>query len=200
MVYTEVTDGELIKSYLNGDEAALEFLIRKHEQRIFSYIIVRIQDRDLANDVFQDTFVKIVKTLRLGKYNEEGKFLQWSMRIAHNLIIDHYRKQKRMPKVSANTEFNIFDLVKDTKLNQESVMIKEQIIEDLHKLIEELPHEQKQVLKLRHFSELSFKEIAEQTDVSINTALGRMRYALINLRKLMEKHRVNLYHSWCKFF
>lgn len=195
MVYTEVTDGELIKSYLNGDEAALEFLIRKHEQRIFSYIIVRIQDRDLANDVFQDTFVKIVKTLRLGKYNEEGKFLQWSMRIAHNLIIDHYRKQKRMPKVSANTEFNIFDLVKDTKLNQESVMIKEQIIEDLHKLIEELPHEQKQVLKLRHFSELSFKEIAEQTDVSINTALGRMRYALINLRKLMEKHRVNLYHS-----
>lgn len=195
MVYTEVTDGELIKSYLNGDEAALEFLIRKHEQRIFSYIIVRIQDRDLANDVFQDTFVKIVKTLRLGKYNEEGKFLQWSMRIAHNLIIDHYRKQKRMPKVSANTEFNIFDLVKDTRLNQESVMIKEQIKEDLHKLIEELPDEQKQVLKLRHFSELSFKEIAEQTDVSINTALGRMRYALINLRKLMEKHRVNLYQG-----
>lgn len=195
MVYTEVTDGELIKSYLAGDEAALEFLIRKHEQRIFSYIIVRIQDRDLANDIFQDTFVKIVKTLRLGKYNEEGKFLQWSMRIAHNLIIDHFRKQKRMPKVQANAEFNIFDLVKDGKLNKESVMIKEQIMTDLHKLIEELPEEQKQVLKLRHFSELSFKEIADQTDVSINTALGRMRYALINLRKLMEKHKVNLYQS-----
>jgi len=195
MVYSEVTDGQLIKRYLEGDEGALEFLIKKHEQRLFSYIIVRIQDRDLANDVFQDTFVKIIKTLKLGKYNEEGKFLQWSMRIAHNLIIDHFRRQKRMPKVSANAEFNIFDILQDGKLNQESTMIKEQIMSDLHKLIEELPTEQREVLKLRHFSELSFKEIAEQTDVSINTALGRMRYALINLRKLMAKHQVNLHAS-----
>lgn len=192
MVYAKVSDAELIQRYLSGDEAALEFLINKHQQRIFSYIIVRVQDRDLANDIFQDTFVKIVRTLKKGKYNEEGKFLQWSLRIAHNLVIDHFRKNKRMPKVSPTDEFNIFNIINDGKLNQESVMIKEQIEKDLHRLIEKLPEEQKQVLKLRHFSELSFKEIADQTDVSINTALGRMRYALINLRKLMEKHGVSL--------
>lgn len=192
MDYSKQSDSELIRGYLNGNEITLEFLIKRHQQRIFSYIIVRIQDQDLANDVFQDTFVKIINTFKKGKYNEEGKFLQWSMRIAHNLIIDHYRKQKRMPTMSPNSDFDIFNIIKDPKLNVESKIIKDQIESDLHKLIEELPEEQREVLKLRHFCELSFKEIADQTGVSINTALGRMRYALINLRKLMEKNKVSL--------
>jgi len=192
MNYSKAKDSELIRSYLSGNEAALEFLVNKHQQRIYSYILVRIQDEDLANDIFQDTFVKVINTLKRGKYNEEGKFLQWSLRIAHNLIIDHYRRQKRMPTMSPTDEFNIFNILKDGNLNIEASIIKEQIETDLHKLIEKLPGEQKEVLKLRHFSGLSFKEIADQTDVSINTALGRMRYALINLRKLMEKNGVSL--------
>lgn len=192
MDYSKQSDSELIRGYLSGNEITLEFLIKRHQQRIFSYIIVRIQDQDLANDVFQDTFVKIINTFKKGKYNEEGKFLQWTMRIAHNLIIDHYRKQKRMPTMSPNADFDIFNIIRDPKMNVESKIIKDQIESDLHKLINELPDEQKEVLKLRHFCELSFKEIAEQTGVSINTALGRMRYALINLRKLMEKNKVSL--------
>lgn len=192
MDFSKADDSQLIKGYLSGSEAALEVLIKKHQQRIFSYIIVRIQDEDLANDIFQDTFMKVIQTLKRGKYNEEGKFLQWTMRIAHNLIIDHYRKAKRMPTMAPTQEFDIFNIIKDPKLNVEASLIKEQIEGDLHKLIEQLPEEQKEVLKLRHFSELSFKEIADQTDVSINTALGRMRYALINLRKLMEKNKVSL--------
>ena len=192
MDYTKLSDSELIKSYLSGKEASLEFLINKHQQRIFTYILVRIHDQDLANDVFQDTFVKVINTLKRGKYNEEGKFLQWTMRIAHNLIIDHYRRQKRMPTMSPTDEFDIFDIIKDGSLNVESTLIKDQIELDLHKLIEQLPDDQKEVLMLRHFSGLSFKDIAEQTDVSINTALGRMRYALINLRKLIETNNVSL--------
>lgn len=192
MDYSKMGDSELIRSYLSGNEAPLEALISKNQQRIFSYILVRIQDQDLANDIFQDTFVKVINTLKRGKYNEEGKFLQWTMRIAHNLIIDHYRREKRMPTMAPTNEFNIFDVLKDNSLNVESSLIKEQIELDLHKLIEQLPEDQKEVLKLRHFSGLSFKEISDQTGVSINTALGRMRYALINLRKLMEKNNVSL--------
>ena len=192
MDYSKHSDSELIKIYLTGKESALEFLIKKHQQRIFSYIIVRIQDEDLANDVFQDTFVKVINTLKKGKYNEEGKFLQWAVRIAHNLVIDHFRKQKRMPTMSPSNEFDVFNIIKDPRLNVEANIIKSQIESDLHKLIEELPEEQREVLKLRHFSDLSFKDIAEQTGVSINTALGRMRYALINIRKLMEKNHVSL--------
>lgn len=192
MDYSKMSDSELIRSYLSGNEAPLEALISKNQQRIFSYILVRIQDQDLANDIFQDTFVKVINTLKRGKYNEEGKFLQWTMRIAHNLIIDHYRREKRMPTMAPTDEFNIFDILKDGSMNVETSMIKEQIESDLHKLIEQLPLDQKEVLKLRHFSGLSFKEISDQTGVSINTALGRMRYALINLRKLMEKNNVSL--------
>lgn len=185
-------DSELIKRYLEGSEAALNILISKNQERIFGYILSKIQDEDLANDVFQDTFVKIIKTLRAGRYNEEGKFISWAMRIAHNLVIDHFRRQKRMPTIAPNDRYDIFKLIKDQKLNVEDCLIKEQIERDLHRLIAELPEDQREVLKLRHFSGLSFKEIADQTDVSINTALGRMRYALINLRKLMDKHRVSL--------
>ena len=192
MDYVNAKDRDLIRSYLSGKESALEILVSRYQQKIYSYIIVRIQNEDLANDVFQDTFVKIIQTLKKGKYNEEGKFIQWALRIAHNLVIDHFRRQKRMPTISPNSEFDIFDIIKDGNPTVEYAMIKDQIETDLHKLIEELPQDQKEVLKLRHFSGLSFKEIADQTEVSINTALGRMRYALINLRKLMEKHNVSL--------
>lgn len=186
------SDSELISSYLAGREESLSILISRHRQRIFSYIIVRIQDQDLANDVFQDTFVKVIQTLKKGKYNEEGKFLNWTMRIAHNLIIDHFRRNKRMPTISPTEEFDIFDVISSDELNVEDRIVKNQIEADLVRLIEELPADQREVLKLRHYSELSFKDIAEQTDVSINTALGRMRYALINLRKLAEKHKITL--------
>lgn len=192
MDYSKLSDSELIRSYLSGKETSLEFLVSKHQQRIYSYILVRIQDADLANDIFQDTFVKVINTLKRGKYNEEGKFLQWTMRIAHNLIIDHYRREKRMPTMAPTDEFDIFNILHDGSLNAEAVMVKDQIEKDLHKLIERLPDEQREVLMLRHFSGLSFKDIADQTDVSINTALGRMRYALINLRKMMEKNNVSL--------
>jgi RNA polymerase sigma-70 factor (ECF subfamily) len=192
MDYSKMSDSELIRSYLSGKETPLEFLVSKHQQRIYSYILVRIQDADLANDIFQDTFVKVINTLKRGKYNEEGKFLQWTMRIAHNLIIDHFRREKRMPTMAPTDEFDIFNILHDGSLNAEGVMVKDQIEKDLHKLIEKLPEEQREVLVLRHFSGLSFKDIAEQTDVSINTALGRMRYALINLRKMMEKSNVSL--------
>lgn len=192
MDYLNMSDSELISSYLSGKEQALEVLISRHKQRIYSYIVVRIQDDDLANDIFQDTFMKVINTLKKGKYNEEGKFLNWTMRIAHNLVIDHFRRVKRMPTMSPTDDFDIFNILKDGTLNVESAMIKDQIETDLHKLIEQLPEEQKEVLMLRHFSGLSFKEISEQTDVSINTALGRMRYALINLRKLMTKSGVSL--------
>ncbi len=192
MDYKAMTDAELVKLYINGKEQSLSILIGRHEQRIFSYILSKIQNRDLANDVFQDTFVKIIKTLRKGNYNEEGKFLQWSLRIAHNLVIDHFRKQKRIPTVAPNDQYDIFKIIKDETPSAENEMIQAQIEKDLHKLIVLLPEEQLEVLKLRHFSGLSFKDIADQTGVSINTALGRMRYALINLRKLMVDNKVTL--------
>lgn len=185
-------DSELVKEYMKGRESCLEVLINRHQSRVYSYIISKIRDEDLANDVFQDTFVKVINTLRGGRYNEEGKFLPWVMRIAHNLVIDHFRKAKRMPTVSPSDEFDIFDIIKDGTPTAESSMIREQIEKDLMRLVSHLPEEQREVLQLRIYSKLSFKEIAEQTDVSINTALGRMRYALMNLRKMMEKNGVTL--------
>ncbi|KAB2807322.1 RNA polymerase sigma factor [Phaeocystidibacter luteus] len=185
-------DSDLVKEYMKGRESCLEILINRHQSRVYSYIISKIRDEDLANDVFQDTFVKVINTLRAGRYNEEGKFLPWVMRIAHNLVIDHFRKAKRMPTISPKDDFDIFDIIKDGSPTQEVNMIQEQIESDLLKLVEHLPEEQKEVLRLRIYSKLSFKEIADQTDVSINTALGRMRYALMNLRKLIEKNGVSL--------
>lgn len=188
----QLSDSQLVSKYIKGSEAALEVLIERHQAKIYSYIISRIRDADLANDIFQDVFVKIIQTLKKGKYNEEGKFLPWVLRIAHNLVIDHFRRNKRMPTVSPTNEFDVFDIIKDDAPTRESSLIWEQIEHDLNKLIDFLPDEQREVLQLRHYSRMSFKEIAEQTDVSINTALGRMRYALINLRKLIEKHNVIL--------
>ncbi len=170
----------------------MSVLITRHKQKIYSFIYSKVYDRDVTEDVFQDTFIKVIRTLKLGKYNEEGKFLPWVMRIAHNLVIDHFRKNSRMPKFDNGQEFNIFSVLSDSSLNAEKSIIKEQVQQDVRRLIEELPEDQKQVLVMRMYNDMSFKEISENTGVSINTALGRMRYALINLRKVIDKHNIVL--------
>jgi RNA polymerase sigma factor (sigma-70 family) len=193
MITQHVSDQELISRYLSGGHSSLEQLINRHQNRVFAYILMVVKDKHLADDIFQDTFIKVVNTLRSGTYKEEGKFIQWVMRIAHNLIIDHFRKAKRIPVVeNKNDDYDIFSSIRLTDDSIEDRMIMEQIHEDVRKLIEYLPSEQKEVLMMRHYSGMSFKDIAEQTDVSINTALGRMRYALINLRKLIDKKEIVL--------
>ncbi|MDP3946131.1 MAG: sigma-70 family RNA polymerase sigma factor [Lutibacter sp.] len=187
-----ILDSVLVNNYINGHEKSLEILIIRHKQRIFSFILSKVSDREVAEDIFQDTFIKVINTLKRGAYNEEGKFLPWVMRISHNLIIDHFRRNKRLPKFNNTDDFDIFDVLSDEMLSVENQIIKEQILEDVKKLVEELPDDQKEVLIMRMYKDMSFKEIAENTDVSINTALGRMRYALINLRKLIEKHHIIL--------
>jgi len=183
-----LTDKELVRKYLDGNHSSLEVLINRHQNRVFAYILMVVKDKDLADDIFQDTFIKVINTLRTGRYKEEGKFLQWSMRIAHNLMIDHFRKSKRIPVIDNRyDDFDIFDTIEMKELCIEDKIIKQQIINDIRDLIEFLPDEQRKVLKMRHYADMSFKDIAEQTDVSINTALGRMRYALINMRKLIEE-------------
>lgn len=187
------SDQELISNYLTGNEYSLEVLINRHRQKIFSYIMMLVKDKSIADDIFQDAFIKVINTLRSGVYKEEGKFLQWIMRISHNLIIDHFRKSKRFQTVqSQNTDFDIFDTISITDDSIEDKIILDQIYDDVRKLIEFLPDEQREVLVMRHYGEMSFKDIAEQTDVSINTALGRMRYALINLRKLIDSKDIVL--------
>lgn len=185
-------DRHLVRSYIQGNERALEELISKHQQKVFGFILKKVRDEDLANDIFQETFVKVIQTLKAGRYNEEGKFIQWVMRIAHNLVIDHFRREKRMPHVRQSEDFNILDVLNDGERNAEESNVHLQILQDAKKLVQYLPEEQKSVLMMRIYEGLSFKDIAEQTDVSINTALGRMRYALINLRKLIEKHDIVL--------
>ncbi|GLB51906.1 RNA polymerase subunit sigma-24 [Neptunitalea chrysea] len=185
-------DSELVKEYIKGNEYALEVLIDRHNQRVFSFIFSKVMDKDVADDIFQDTFIKVINTLKKGKYNEEGKFLPWVMRIAHNLVIDHFRRNKRMPKFEGSDDFNIFSVIGDSSLNVENQIIKDQVDTDVRKLIDELPDDQREVLIMRIYKNMSFKEISETTGVSINTALGRMRYALINLRKLIEKNNIVL--------
>jgi len=188
----QIEDSVLVRDYMSGDEKALELLINKHNQRLSSFIYSKVLDRDITEDIFQDTFIKVIKTLKKGNYSEEGKFLPWMMRIAHNLVIDHFRKNKRLPKFECNGNFNIFSVISDDKLNVEKQLIKDQIDTDLTLLIDELPEDQKEVLVMRIYRNMSFKEISENTGVSINTALGRMRYALINLRKIIEKNNIVL--------
>ena len=189
----QISDQELIKQYLAGSESSIEFLIRRHQRRIYSYIFLIVKDKELAEDLFQDTFIKVIKILRAGKYKEEGKFIQWAMRIAHNLTIDFFRKAKRLPTISNDFEdFDIFDTIKTVDPSIEDILITEQIHEDVKKIIEYLPEEQKEVLVMRYYANMSFKEIAEQTNVSINTALGRMRYAIINMRKIVEEKNILL--------
>ena len=187
-----ISDQELIGKYLAGNESALEKIIRRHKNRVFAYILMVVKDKELAEDLFQDTFIKVINTFRSGQYKEEGKFIQWVMRIAHNLIFDYFRKAKRIPIVENNDDYDIFDKVRIPVESVEEQLITEQIHRDVKKLIDYLPKEQKEVLVMRHYGDMSFKDIAEVTNVSINTALGRMRYALINLRKLVKEKYVIL--------
>jgi RNA polymerase sigma factor (sigma-70 family) len=187
-----ITDQELIGRYLAGNQSSLEQLIRRHKNRVYAYILMIVKDKELAEDLFQDTFIKVINTIRSGSYKEEGKFIQWVMRIAHNLIIDYFRKAKRIPIIENGEDYDIFDRVRIPVESVEQRLIIDQIHEDVKKLIEYLPREQKEVLIMRHYGDMSFKDIAEQTNVSINTALGRMRYALINLRKLVNEKDIIL--------
>ncbi len=191
-----ITDTMLIASYQQGNEAALAHLIQRYEKELFSFIYYKIQDEELANDVFQDTFMKIIIILKEGRYADEGKFILWAKRIAHNLIIDHFRSKAKRQKISESTfdneEFSIFDIISDPAENIEDHLITEQIKRDLHAMLAFLPESQQEVIRLRYFDGLSFKEIAEQTSTSINTTLGRVRYALINLRRIMEENRIIL--------
>jgi RNA polymerase sigma-70 factor (ECF subfamily) len=192
MADLHIPDALLVKNYIEGNETALSILIRRHESKIYGFIYSKIADRDISNDIFQDTFIKVIKTLKGNSYNEEGKFLPWVMRISHNLIVDHFRKSKKMPMYRETEEFSIFSIMSDESLTIENRMIVDQIEVDLKKLIQELPDDQKEVLVMRMYQDMSFKEISELTDVSINTALGRMRYALMNLRKIIDKHQIVL--------
>lgn len=186
------SDQDLVHQYIQGHESSLEELIRRHKTKIYTSIYLLVKDSYLAEDIFQDTFIKVINTLKAGKYNEEGKFLPWVIRIAHNLVIDHFRKEKRTPVVTTVEGFDIFEVLKFYDESTEDKMIREQTHRDLRELIHLLPSEQKEVLIMRHYGELSFKEISDITKVSINTALGRMRYALNNLRKMMTSKELSL--------
>jgi len=192
MPYETISDATLVSDYIRGNEHALEVLITRHKQKIYSFIYSKVYDKDVAEDIFQDTFIKVIRTLKRGAYNEEGKFLPWVMRISHNLVIDFFRKNNRMPKFDNSGEFSIFSVLRDSNLNAEKRIIKEQVESDVRRLVDELPEDQKQVLMMRIYKDMSFKEISDRTGVSINTALGRMRYALINLRKIIDKHNIVL--------
>ena len=192
MLLNNLSDRELVALYLEGNTQSFEVLINKHKNKVYAFIMSKIKNRDLTEDIFQDTFIKVINSLQKGKYNEEGKFLPWVMRIANNLVIDHFRKATKMRIISPNNDFDIFDVLQDGEKNIEDNMVNAQVLKNLQRLIEYLPEDQKEVLKMRYYAELSFKEISESTGVSINTALGRMRYALINLRKLIDNNRVDL--------
>ena len=187
-----LTDQQLISLFINGDSNALEELIKKHKDRIFTSIVILVKDRSLAEDIFQEVFIKIIDTLRSGSYTDEGKFLPWALRIAHNLCVDHFRKVKRTPIVHSNDEHDIFEKLNLSEDGVESVIMRTQSHERVRQMLDMLPQDQREVIVLRHFANLSFKEIADKTNCSINTALGRMRYGLINLRKLMVEHQVSL--------
>ncbi|MEL1244224.1 sigma-70 family RNA polymerase sigma factor [Flavobacterium sp. DGU11] len=192
MANVAIPDAVLVSNYVGGDENALAILIKRHQSKIYGFIYSKVTDRDIADDIFQDTFIKVIKTLKSNSYNEEGKFLPWVMRISHNLIVDHFRRNKKMPMHRETEEFSIFSIMTDNSPNIENMIITEQVESDLQRLIQELPDDQKEVLQMRIYQDLSFKEIADLTGVSINTALGRMRYALMNLRKVIEKNKIIL--------
>jgi RNA polymerase sigma-70 factor (ECF subfamily) len=186
-------DNILIQQYLKGDNESFEILLTKYKQRIYSFIYSKIKDRDIVDDVFQDTFIKVIQTLKKGAYNEEGRFVSWVMRIAHNLIIDHFRRQQRMPMYDTyDHEQDVFYRLSEPSKNIEDMIIDSQIKSDITALMLELPENQYEVLKMRLFQDMSFKEIAERTNVSINTSLGRMRYGLINLRKLIDERNLTM--------
>jgi RNA polymerase sigma-70 factor (ECF subfamily) len=184
MSVQQTNDKELILSYLQGDHKSFEILLNRHRNKIYTSIYLFVKDSDLAEDIFQDVFIKIIDTLRKGKYNHEGKFLQWAMRISYNMCVDHFRRSKRRTKVSASETFDIFDVLETKEDSMETTIIKSEMHKKVRSLVDQLPPEQKEVVILRHYADMSFKEISQLTRVSINTALGRMRYALINMRKM----------------
>lgn len=188
---SKITDQNLVTQYIQGNEACLEMLINRHKDRIFTTIILIVKDSYIAEDLFQETFIKIIKNLKKGKYNEEGKFLPWAIRIARNMAIDYFRKMKRMPTITGSDGEDVFRKIKLAVDNREEQMIRHEKESMVRAVINKLPEEQRQVLILRHYGDLSFKEIAAMTGVSINTALGRMRYALNNMRKMMEHTSLN---------
>ncbi len=187
------TDNELVNEFINGSKPAIEILIRRHQKKVFGYIILLVKNQNTAEDIFQETFVKVIKSLQEGRYVDNNRFPSWVMRIAHNLIIDHFRRVKQVKLLSKDDyEMDIFNASKFSEKTIEESMVMDQIHADVRKLLDQLPDEQKEVVLLRHYADLSFKEIAEQTNVSINTALGRMRYALMNLRKMMVENNISL--------
>jgi len=189
----KLSDQELVKRFIQGDQSSIEVLINRHKNKVFTYIFLIVKNQQLAEDIFQDTFIKVIHSLKDGKYKDNGKFVSWATRIAHNLTIDHFRKEKQISTFSnEDYEADIFNSRKLSDSTIEDILVEDQIVQEVKLLIEELPEDQKQVILLRHYGGMSFKEIAEQTGVSINTALGRMRYALINLRKLIEQKNLSL--------
>ena len=186
-----LSDSTLINQFKSGNSQSFSILVDRYKKRVYGFIFSKVKDAELADDVFQDTFVKVIKNLRLGKYKDEGRFLSWVMRIAHNIIMDHFRKINRLPKYeSKHEDLDVLDRLIEQSNSIEDLMIESQIHADLSILINELPKTQKEVLFMRLFQELSFKDIGEQTGVSINTALGRMRYAILNLRKLIKERNL----------
>ncbi len=186
-----LSDSTLINQFTSGNCQSFSILVDRYQKRVYGFIFSKVKDAELANDVFQDTFIKVIKNLRLGKYKDEGRFLSWVMRIAHNIIMDHFRKINRLPKhESKHEDLDVLDRLIEQSNSIEDLIIETQIHADLSILIDELPQTQKEVLRMRLFQEMSFKDIGEQTGVSINTALGRMRYAILNLRKLIEERNL----------
>ena len=188
-----LSDYELIKQFMNGSQPSIEELITRYKSKVYTYILLMVKNQQLAEDLFQETFIKVIQSLKMNKYKDNGKFVSWVIRIAHNLVIDHFRKEKQINTCNnEDYEADLFNSSKFSAKNIEQLIVHDQIIKDVRKLIDELPDDQREVVMLRHYGQLSFKEIAEQTDVSINTALGRMRYALINMRKMIEEKKLSL--------
>ena len=197
-MYASKSDEFLIQQFRSGNNTAFDVLLNRYQSKVFSYIMQLVKDYDLANDIFQEVFIKVVINLKKESYHHEGKLLSWILRISHNQVIDYFRKSSKMPFVgrsSSNPDFDIFSVLKLEDSSIEDVMINDQILKDVRLLIHELPQDQKEVVKMRFFMKMSFKEIAEKTGVSINTSLGRMRYALINLRKLIDEKQLVLTHG-----
>lgn len=192
MSVNALSDRELVKGYVQGNSNYFEELLFRHKDKIYAFIVSKVRSLDLAEDLFHDTLIKVINSLKKGKYNEEGKFISWVMRIAHNLIIDHFRKISKQKNIKPNNDFDIFDIIENGEISQEQKVIQKQIHRDLNKLIDKLPNDQKEVVKLRYFEDMSFKKISDLTGVSINTSLGRMRYALINIRRLSKKYNIDL--------
>lgn len=195
MKYTIISDDTLVRSFQSGDSSSLSKLLRQNQSKVYGFILSKVQDSELAKDLLQDTFVKIILSLKQNKYNEQGKFISWSLRIAHNIIIDHFRREKRLPKHENVHGMDVFDFIEDYCISHESKMINRQIFSELKELVAALPQDQKQIIHLRIFMGMSFKEIAEQTGVSINTALGRMRYAILNMRRSSENSDLYLLNA-----